>query len=285
VWERDRTPDGRFPSTASMPRAESPVGRALPHESASGHVQGSAVYTDDQRPLRGMLHLWPLLSPHAWAKIVAFDEKSALTVPGVACVLSASSIPGENRISHAEETPLLPIDEVEYRGQPVAWVAAETLAAAREAASRIRVDYHPLPPLLTIEEALAAESFLTPPTTIQRGEPEKALQAAEHVISAELAIGGQDHFYLETQTAWAIPEEGEHLVVYSSTQHPAETQECVATVLGLPAHNVTVKCLRMGGAFGGKESQASPFAAVARRWPPGRPKGPAGSGSIAITTW
>lgn len=256
VWERDS-----LLSHAWTPPA-SPAGDALPHESARGHVEGSALYTDDLRRLDGLLHLWPLLSPHARAKILTLDTQEAMAVPGVHAVISGHSVPGENRISHGEKTPLLPVDEVEYCGQPVAWVAAQTPEAAREAASRIRIEYEPLPPVLTIEEALAAGSFLTPPVTICRGRPQDLLEAVEHVISGEFVIGGQDHFYLETQTAWAIPEDDDHLLIYSSTQHPAETQERVAAVLGLPWHRVTVKCVRMGGAFGGKESQASPFAAI-----------------------
>ncbi|MGF1567865.1 MAG: xanthine dehydrogenase molybdopterin binding subunit [Nodosilinea sp.] len=242
----------------------SPVGQRKSHESAVGHVSGTAVYTDDQREPAGMLSLYPVLAPHARATITHLDTTPALAVAGCVTVLTAADVPGENNtgvILHDEV--LLPIDEVSYHGQVVAWAVGATEAAARAAAAKIVVEYHPLPAITTVKAAIAADSFHSDPQVIRRGDPETALGQAEHTIAGEVDIGGQDHFYLETQTSWVIPDGEGNLQVYASTQHPTETQEVVARILGLPNNRVVCTCLRMGGGFGGKESQANPFAAAA----------------------
>jgi xanthine dehydrogenase large subunit len=242
----------------------SPVGKPKHHESAVAHVSGTAAYTDDQREPLGMLSLWPVISPHARARITHLDTAPALAVDGCVAVLTAADIPGENNtgvIRHDEV--LLPTDDISYHGQVVAWAVGETEAAARETAAKIRVEYEPLPAIKTIQAAIAAESFHNELQVIRRGEPETALSQAEYRFSGEVDIGGQDHFYLETQTSWVIPDGEGNLQVYASTQHPTETQAIVAHVLGLPSNRVVCTCLRMGGAFGGKESQANPFAAAA----------------------
>ena len=240
------------------------MSKARSHESAAGHVSGTAVYTDDQRRPTGMLSAHPVLSPHARARITKLDVSGAGKLPGVVTTLTAEDVPGKNDSSaHKGDEPLLPVDEVHYWGQPVAWVVAETEEAARLGAGAVVVEYKALEPLLSIEEAIEADAFYGEAQTIRRGDPQEAIQRAEHRLEGELFINGQDHFYLETQTSWALPDAEGNMQVYASTQHPTETQGVVAHVLGVPNSRVVVTCLRMGGGFGGKESQANPWAAVA----------------------
>ena len=242
----------------------SPVGQRKSHESAVAHVSGTAIYTDDQREPAGMLSLYPVLSLHARATISQLDIAPALTVAGCITVLTAADVPGENNtgvIVHDEV--LLPTDEVSYYGQVVAWAVGETETAAREAAAKIVVEYAPLPALKTVQEAIAAQSYHNDLQVIRRGDPDLALTQAAHSFAGEVEIGGQDHFYLETQTSWVVPDGEGNIQVFASTQHPTETQAIVARILGLPENRVICTCLRMGGAFGGKESQANPFAAAA----------------------
>ena len=234
------------------------------HESAHHHVSGRAVYTDDQPRVSGMLTAYPVLSPHARAKIITIDVTGAYEVPGVVTVLAAEDIPGENDSSgHNHDEVLLPVEEVSYWGQPVVWVVAEDDEAARRGAQAVRVEYRPLEPVLRLEDAIVSDSFQGTPQTIRRGDPQKALRSAERTLMGEVFIGGQDHFYLETQTSWASVDAEGYTHIFASTQHPTETQSVVAKVLGVPRNHVVVTCLRMGGAFGGKESQANPWAAVA----------------------
>ena len=240
----------------------SKVGQPKSHESAAWHVSGKAIYTDDQRQPAGMLSLYPVLSPHACAKILKIDTTGAFGVDGVVTVLTAEDIPGENdtgTIVHDE--PLLPEAEISYWGQAVVWVVGETENAAREGAKKVVVEYEPLKPILTIREAIKAKSFHNVPSVLRRGEPENA--EADYWLVGEIEMNGQDHFYLETQMNWAIPDAEGNFQIYSSTQHPTETQIIVGRVLGIPSNRITVTCLRMGGGFGGKESQANPYAAAA----------------------
>jgi xanthine dehydrogenase large subunit len=238
-------------------------GQPVPHESAHGHVSGGALYTDDllDRFPRA-LHAWPVTAPHAHARVLAIDAASAFGEPGVVTTLTAADVPGvgDTGASRHDE-PLFP-SEVMFYGQPVAWVLGETLEAARRGAETVRVDYEPLPAVLTIQDAIAAESFLAGPFRLARGDM-SALDASPVRILGELSIGGQEHFYLETNAAIAWLDETGGVAAHSSTQHPSETQEIIARVLGLKRHNVTVECLRMGGAFGGKEVQANAWAAIA----------------------
>jgi xanthine dehydrogenase large subunit len=240
------------------------IGTRKPHESAEGHVTGKAVYTDEQRILAGMLSVYPVTAPHAKARILSIDVSVALAVEGCVTVLTASDVPGRNNtgVIVADE-PLFPTDEVSYWGQAVVWTVGVTEAAARQAAAQVVVEYEPLEPVLTIEAAIATQSFHTRTQTMGRGEPQAALQTADHRLSGELAVNPQDHFYLETQTSWVIPDGEGHYQIYSSTQHPTETQIIIAAALGISSNQVVVTCPRMGGAFGGKESQANPYAAVA----------------------
>ncbi|MEZ5463781.1 MAG: xanthine dehydrogenase molybdopterin binding subunit [Lysobacteraceae bacterium] len=234
------------------------------HESTVGHVTGRAAYTDEQHQPEGMLSLHPVQSPHAHAKIVRINTDAALAIPGVVAVLTAADIPGENDtgpIRHDE--PLIPIDTVEFHGQAVAWVLAEDEAIAMRAAGEVRVEYEPLSPCIGIPAAMAAERYHGDPVFVRRGDVETGLSNAPHRLSGEVVIGGQDHFYLETQASWAQVDSEGLLQITSSTQHPSETQHIVARVLGLPSNRVVCQSLRMGGGFGGKETQANPYAAVA----------------------
>ena len=244
------------------------------HESAIGHVTGTAVYTDDQRLPIGMVTLWPVLSPHAHARILKVDTADALAVEGVLQILTPQDIPGHNNTGpiRADE-PLLPTDEVSYWGQAVVWVVGETETAARLGAEQVQIAYEPLDAILSIQSAIATDHFHSPPDICHRGDLDTAFAQSDHVLEGEVEMNGQDHFYLETQASWAIPDTDGNLQIYASTQHPTATQHTVAKVLDLPDNQVVVTCLRMGGGFGGKESQANPPAAIAAlaAWKTGRP--------------
>jgi len=236
---------------------------AVAHESARGHVTGEALYTDDLLArYPGALHAWPVLAPHAHAWVKSLDASAALLEPGVVTVLTAADVPGEGDSgSNRHDEPLFP-KEVMFHQQPVVWVLGETLDAAQRGADRVAVGYEPLPAILTIPQAIAAECFLSGPVRITRGDA-SVIESSDLQFSGEFEIGGQEHFYLETQSALARLDETGGVVVESSTQHPAETQEVVARVLGWTRNQVSVACLRMGGAFGGKEVQANAWAAIA----------------------
>ncbi|MBS2024273.1 MAG: molybdopterin-dependent oxidoreductase, partial [Deltaproteobacteria bacterium] len=244
--------------------ADDQPSRALRHDSAWGHVTGGALYVDDQASQRGgMLELWPVLSPHAHAAITRLDVEAARAMPGVIDVLTAAEIPGENDIGAIrKDEPLLAHKEVLYAGHMVAVVVAQTLAEARAAAAKVIVEYTPLPAIIGIPAALEAESFHTNPHVIARGDVDAALQTSPHKLEGELHIGGQEHFYLESQSAWAERGDDGDVFVVSSTQHPSEIQAVVSQVLHLPRHKVVVQSPRMGGGFGGKETQGNGFAAL-----------------------
>ena len=249
------------------------VGQPLPHESARGHVTGDALYTDDLiGRFPNLLHAWPVLAPHAHALVTRLDVSPAMQAPGVIWVLTDADVPGEgNAGANRHDEPLFPT-EVMYHHQPVAWVLGGTVEAARQAARCVLVEYQPLPAVLTIEQAIESDSYLTERHRIATGDVSGIGSCALH-FDGELKIGGQEHFYLETQAAIAWIDEGGFVSVHSSTQHPSETQAVVARALGLPRSEVSVECVRMGGAFGGKEVQANPYAAVAAlgAWKTGRP--------------
>ncbi|SEJ55512.1 xanthine dehydrogenase, molybdenum binding subunit apoprotein [Deinococcus reticulitermitis] len=239
------------------------VGEATPHESAGLHVTGHALYTDDLGVrLSGLLHAWPLQAPHAHARVTRLNVGPALGVPGVVRVLTEDDVPGVNDSGVKHDEPLFP-SEVMYHGQAVCWVLAESLDAARLGAEQIEVEYEPLPALLTLQEAVEAGSFQGGQPTLQSGDVEAGFAGSSHIFEGESEFGGQEHFYLETNVSLAQVDESGQVFVQSSTQHPTETQEIVAHVLGLASHEVTVQCLRMGGGFGGKEMQPHGYAAVA----------------------
>ncbi len=242
--------------------AAAPAMDAPPHESGHKHVTGEALYVDDTTA--GMLRAWPVQAPHARARLTRCDAAAARALPGVRAVLLAEDIPGLNDVGPVRhDEPLLAADEVFYHGQPVALVVADTLEQARLAAEAVVVEYEPLPALLDLEAAIAAGSVHTPPNAITRGDATTALAAAPLRLAGEFRFGGQDHFYLETHAAWAQAGEDGSVFIRSSTQHPSEVQAAVAHVLGLPFHQVVVECPRMGGGFGGKETQGAGPAALA----------------------
>jgi xanthine dehydrogenase large subunit len=245
-------------------RPASPVvGVSMPHESADLHVTGLALYTDDLvNRHTGVLHAYPVQAPHTHAHVTALRTEPALEVPGVVRVLTAADVPGVNDAGVKHDEPLFP-SEVCFRGHAVCWVLGESLEAARIGATKVEIEYEPLPSLVTVPEAIAAESFQGARPTVRRGEPEAQWDACAHVFEGEFEFAGQEHFYLETHAALALVDENGQIFVQSSTQHPSETQEIVAHVLGLASHEVTVQCLRMGGGFGGKEMQPHGFAAIA----------------------
>jgi xanthine dehydrogenase large subunit len=240
------------------------VHAAVRHDSAVGHVTGAARYLDDVPTVPETLEAALVLSAHAHARIGRIDVSRALAAPGVVAVITAADIPGKNDIAPIRsDEPALAAGVVEYEGQPLAAIAAASLDEARAAAKLVDIAYEPLPAVLTVEEAMTRETFVAPPQTMIRGEVEPALAAAQHRLAGELRCGGQDHFYLEGQIALAVPGEAADMQVWSSTQHPTEVQHGVAHLLGLPFNAVTVEVRRMGGAFGGKESQATIIAGIA----------------------
>ncbi len=244
------------------------VGRALRPDGATLHVTGRSRFVGDlPLPARALV-AWPVQSPHARAKVGAIDASAARALPGVAMVLTGADVPGQNDtgpVRHDE--PLFPV-EVRHHGQAVAWVLADDAPTARRAASLVGVAWEPCAPMLDLDAAIAAGSFHTEPQWISRGDVEGVLAGAAPdrelvVVEGAFRTGAQDHFALETHASLAVPESDGRLVIHSSTQHPAETQSVVARVLGIDLNQVVVQCSRMGGGFGGKESQANAWAAVA----------------------
>ncbi|MSU89365.1 xanthine dehydrogenase molybdopterin binding subunit [Rhodobacteraceae bacterium 2CG4] len=236
------------------------------HDSAAKHVSGSADYTDDIAMPEGTLHAYLGVSQVAHARLLGLDLAAVRRAPGVVGVLTAADIPGINDISPTglNDEPVFPTDKIQFHGQPLFAVVAETRDAARRAAALARVDCEALPCALDPVAARAAGyPYVTAPLKLARGDVAPALAAAPHRITARMRIGGQDHMYLEGHIAFAIPGEDDDVVVHCSTQHPSEAQHMVAHVLGVPSNAVTVNVRRMGGGFGGKESQMNLFCAVA----------------------
>jgi xanthine dehydrogenase large subunit len=246
------------------PRPRS-VGAALRHDSARKHVSGEAAYADDLPELPGLLHAALVLSPVAHGRLVALDTRPARAVPGVVAVLGPADVPGANDVSSSGKSiePLFPDQVVEHWGQALALVLGETRDAALAGAAAITPRIDALPAVLTVEDGLARGDFLLPPMVMRRGDAAAALAVAPRRLQGEFRCGGQEHFYLEGQIALAIPGEDGEQTVISSTQHPTEVQHIVARVLGCDYNRVTVECRRMGGGFGGKESNASWIAAAA----------------------
>ena len=261
---------GRRTASVSAPA----VGVPLAHDSAVKHVCGTAHYIDDLPEPRGLLHAYVALSTRAHARITRLDVGAVATTPGVAAVMTARDLPAANDIG-----PVLPGDPVfadgtvTYCGQSIFAVAADTIDLARRAAGKAVIEYQDLPAILGIDEALQQQAYVLPSQVMRRGNAAAALARARHRLKGRLAIGGQDHFYLEGQVAMAVPREDGDMLVHSSTQHPTEVQHLVAKVLGKPDHAVVTEVRRMGGGFGGKETQAAPIACIAAllAWRTGRP--------------
>jgi xanthine dehydrogenase large subunit len=238
----------------------------LQHESAIKHVTGRAEYCDDIPEPAGTLHAYLGLSEVAHGNIKAMDLSKVKTAPHVIGVLTADDIPGVNDVSPTglNDEPIFAIDKVEFWGQPIFAVVAETRDAARRAAHLAEITYEKLPHATDVMEAkLAGYPNVTAPLKLERGDVEPALENAEHRIKGRMKVGGQDHMYLEGHIAFAIPGEDEDVTVHSSTQHPSEAQHMVAHVLGVSSNAVTVNVRRMGGGFGGKETQMNLFCSVA----------------------
>lgn len=233
------------------------IGQSLPHDSAREHVRGEAVYIDDMPPLRGELIVDFVVSAVAHGTIKSIEISQARAVPGIHAVLIAADVP-ENLVGpvvHDEE--LLAAKKVLYHGQPIVAIAGETREAVNGAKALVRIDIEKLPPVLTIEDAIERKSFIGPTRRIARGNAASALAQAKFRLSGELHIGGQEHFYLEAQSAIAIPGEAGEITIHSSTQNPTEIQAVVAHCLKRQMAQIVCICKRMGGGFGGKETQAA----------------------------
>ncbi|WP_227271651.1 xanthine dehydrogenase molybdopterin binding subunit [Roseobacter weihaiensis] len=238
----------------------------MQHDSAIKHVTGRATYCDDIAEPAGTLHAYLGLSTRAHARIMELDFSAVQRAAGVVGVLTAADIPGVNDVSPTgrNDEPVLAEQKVEFWGQPVFAVVAETRDAARRAARLARITYEDLPHVLEPDVARAQGGpYVTPPLTLKRGTAETELLKAPHRLKGEMRVGGQDHLYLEGHIAFALPGEDDDVTVHSSTQHPTEAQHMVAHVLGVPSNAVTVNVRRMGGGFGGKETQMNLFCAVA----------------------
>ncbi|MGJ8516828.1 xanthine dehydrogenase molybdopterin binding subunit [Carnimonas bestiolae] len=260
---------------SSLTRA-APPRNTQAHESAVGHVTGRASYTDDLHPPAGLLHLAVGLSPSASGRITRLDLAAVRKAPGVVRVLTAADIPGHNEVGAVfPGDPLLAEDSVRYHGQPIFAVVASSLRAARQAVTKAIIEIDDAAPLLDPVEAIATHQTVLPKhvqrrednrvvvAEEQRDKPLARLESAPLQVAGELFIGGQEHFYLEGQIAMAEPWEDDGIRVLTSTQHPSEVQKLVAEVLALPLHAVVAEVRRMGGGFGGKESQAAAVGVMA----------------------
>jgi len=240
------------------------VGHGIAHDSAAKQIAGEASYVDDMAELPGTLHAALVISPVAHGKLKGIDPAKALAMPGVAAFVAAADIPGHNDVGPVlPNEPLFAEDIVDYVGQPIGAFAAETYEQAVKAARAVALDIEELEPVLDVETAHAKGSYVMPPQILIEGDVDAALAASEHVIEGRLEIGGQDHFYLETHIGYAVPGEDGDMVIHSSTQHPTEVQHHVAHILGGLANSVDVFTRRMGGGFGGKESQPTIIAGAA----------------------
>ena len=234
----------------------------FPHDSAIKHVSGQSVYVDDILVNTQLLIGRVVYSKYARAKIKSIDLSKAKALSGVHAVLSSTDIPGHNQMGPVvHDEVCLATNEVYCVGQAIVLVAAANEEIAIEAERLISIDYEPLEPILDIQQAIEKNSLLAPPRIMQRGDAEAMLKNSPHTFKGQLETGAQEHWYLETQSCLCIPGEHREMNVFSSTQHPSETQTIVAEVLGIPKNEVVVETRRMGGAFGGKETQANHTAA------------------------
>jgi xanthine dehydrogenase large subunit len=240
------------------------IGKNIAHDSAATHVSGESVFLDDVAPLAGELLAGIVPSPVAHGHIKRLDLEAARQVPGVAAILTARDIPGKNEFGASFHDELLLVqDEAQFLGHPLAVIAAENAEALAKARKAVTVEMEELPALLNINQAIAADSYLGQPRRLERGSIADGFAEARRKIEGVLEIGGQEHFYLESMVAIAVPGEQGTMTVHSSTQHPSEVQAMVAEVLGVPFSHVIVICKRMGGGFGGKETQAAQPAMMA----------------------
>jgi xanthine dehydrogenase large subunit len=240
------------------------VHTARRHDSALKHAGGQALYIDDIAEPPGTLHGALILSPVAAGRLNSLDLAAAKAAPGVVAVLGPKDIPGKNDVAAVREgEPLFAESKVEYAGQPIAMVVALSLDEARWAAEKVKIDIEKTVAMLDVETALANKAYVQAPQTLLRGDPDSALKSAPHKLTAEFRVGGQEHFYLEGQIAFAVPGEDGDMVVHTSTQHPTEVQHICARLLGCDFNRITAVVRRLGGGFGGKESNASWVAGAA----------------------
>ncbi|KAL6462054.1 hypothetical protein MHYP_G00301990 [Metynnis hypsauchen] len=254
-----------FQDVLSGQSEQDPVGRAVQHQAALSHATGEAVYCDDFPRTQGELFLSVVTSARAHAKITHIDVSRALSMPGVVDVFTADDIPGKKfRFFTGIAEEILALGEVTCVGQMVCAVVADTKPHAKLASAAVKVHYEDLPDrIFTVEEAVEKRSFFLPQREIQRGDVTKAFQEADHVYEGEIRLGGQEHFYMETQSMLVIPlGEEKEMKVYVSTQHPAMVQEAVAETLGIPSNRVSCHVKRIGGAFGGKVTKTSILASI-----------------------
>lgn len=234
------------------------VGKSIKHDSAPKHVSGEAVYVDDRLEFPNQLHVYARMSDRAHARIASIDTAPCYQIPGVAIAITAKDVPGQLDIGAVlPGDPLLADDKVEYIGQPVIAVAADSLETARKAAMAAIIEYEDLEPVLDVVDALRKKHFVLDSHTHKRGDSASALATAPRRLQGTLHIGGQEHFYLETQISSVMPTEDGGMIVYTSTQNPTEVQKLVAEVLGVSMNKIVIDMRRMGGGFGGKETQAS----------------------------
>lgn len=253
------------PRTQGKAKIDGGVASDEKHDSARKHVSGEAIYIDDMAEPAGTLHACLGLSEVAHGAITGFDLSDVRAAPGVVAVLTANDVPGDNDMSPTglHDEPILADGRVQFFGQPVFAVIAETREAARRACRLAKIDYAEEPALIDVADAADDAKLVTAPLKLERGDSAAAIAAAPHTVRGQMRVGGQDHFYLEGQIAFALPGEDGDVTVFSSTQHPSEVQHMVAHALGVPSHAVTIEVRRMGGGFGGKETQANLFATVA----------------------
>ncbi|WP_057833036.1 xanthine dehydrogenase molybdopterin binding subunit [Colwellia sp. TT2012] len=240
------------------------VGRSKKHDSADKHVAGEAIYVDDRPSLRGELHAAVGQSAYAHANIISMDLSAVKAATGVISVITVEDVPGHTDIGPVfPGDPVLAIGKVEFIGQPLFAVAATSFDLARRAVKLAKIDYEELEAVLTVKDALAKQNFVRPPFTMKRGDSDAAINSAAHQLSGEIKVGGQEHFYLEGQVSTAEPTEDGGMNIFTSSQHPSEVQKLVAEVLAIPLNKVLVDMRRMGGGFGGKETQAAQWACIA----------------------
>jgi len=246
-------------------KGRSLVHSSVAHDSAVGHVTGQSIYVDDILEPAGTLHVYFGTSSSARGRILSMDLSQVEAATGVIAVITAVDIPGVNDISptHTMDEEILSSGEIHFHGQPLFAVAAESREIARRAARLACIEVEELPALLSIDEAMDQQSWVAPMHEMKRGDAPGAIAKSPHCLAGKLNTGGQDHFYLEGQATLAIPQEDGGMLVYSSSQHPSELQHLLAQALGKPDHAVTVEVRRMGGAFGGKETQAAQWALIA----------------------
>jgi xanthine dehydrogenase large subunit len=248
----------------SSPSPSSPLHQSTVHESGLLHTSGEASYVDDILYPYGTLIGWVVCSPVASGSIRTLDVKAARNTPGVAGIFTAADIEGINDIApFTHDEPLLAVDRVETVGQAIALIVGESAQACRNALKQIKLEIEQDIPILSIRRAIELESYHGTPHIIQKGDLDHGFIESDFILEGEVDSGGQDHFYLETHCALVIPQESQTYHIHSSTQHPSEVQAKVAEVLGIDRHKVVVETRRMGGGFGGKETQGAHFAALA----------------------